>query len=195
MIAEETPGLLVMNVGGVYYDIRIPATDTPIPLEASAGAFEIHVIHHITQDNQILLGFPSREHKELAKLLIDKVAGIGPAVALSICGGMDTAAFKSAVVAKDEKTLAKCKGVGPKTAKRIITELEEAFIKMGVVGVWEEQVSGKVSPAVTDAILGLASLGIKKTDAKMLVEAASIELGPDAEVTMLVRLALQKSKR
>lgn len=193
-VVEETPGLLVIDCGGVCYDVRLPLpprAEDHVPLSKGEGhVLEIHVIHHITQDSQSLLGFPTREHKELARLLIDKVGGIGPTLALAAAGNTDPAVFKQAVVAKDEARLARIKGVGPKTARRIIAELAEAFEKMGAAGVWEEQVSGKASAAETDAVMALVSLGYKKTEAGAAVKQAVTAHGKQADVQTLIRAAL-----
>jgi Holliday junction DNA helicase RuvA len=100
---------------------------------------------------------------------------------------MPVAMFKSAVVAGDVALLSKSKGVGKKTAERIILELKD---KVGVTDTWQDAASGQVSTEAADAELALIALGYKQVDARKAVRAI-LEKDPASTAESLIRGALR----
>src|SRR5688572_33483919 len=133
------------------------------------------------------------QERELFRMLIHTVSGIGPKIALNILSGMNAVAFRGAVANGDVKALSQINGVGKKTAERIVVELKD---KVGAAGAWEATSAQRaLSPAdqkVNDAILGLIALGFKQADACDAVRGAVEKLGPDAGVDDLVRAGLRR---
>jgi len=127
--------------------------------------------HHIREQEQTLYGFATDGDRDLFRLLINRVTGVGPKVAMSVLSGMATDDFKQAVVSGDIATIAKIKGLGKKTAERIVLELGD---KVGVKEAWQAQSSSAPqSPeevAKNDTLLALIALGYKQTEAQKAVD-------------------------
>jgi Holliday junction DNA helicase RuvA len=130
--------------------------------------------------------------RDLFELLVAHVSGVGPKVALSILSGMPVSQFKSAVVAGDAASLARIKGLGRKTAERIIVELKD---RVGVTAAWEAASAGHAPNAaeqnLNDAVLALISLGYRQVDAHRAVRAAMDGGTEPPQPEELVRRALR----
>lgn len=193
-LVEALPHWAVVDVHGVGYALLIPLS-TFDRLPAPGAEFTLLTHHHVTEREQTLFGFASSEERDLFRLLIDRVSGIGPKMALSVLSGMPVAAFKDCVIQGDVKALARIKGVGSKTAERIVLELKD---KVGVVSAWQDAQSARSAhdaprEAQSDAVLGLIALGYKQSEAQKAVQAL-LKGGLDtAEITAdrLIREALR----
>lgn len=186
-IIEAYPNRLVVDCHGVGYEAIIPIStfDRLHPVEGAHVDLRTHL--HIRENAQTLYGFATEEERDVFLLLIDRVSGIGPAIAIAILSGMPVAMFKSAVVAGDVAILSKSKGVGKKTAERIILELKD---KVGVTDTWQDAASGQVSTEAADAELALIALGYKQVEARKAVRAI-IDKDPAASAETLIRGALR----
>src|SRR6185436_13424682 len=125
---------------------------------------------HVREDAQILYGFMTAAERDLFRLLVNNVSGIGPKLALAVLSGMSVTNFKTAVVNSDIASLAKISGLGRKTAERIVLELKD---KLGVVAAWEAASAAHApTPEQTqfnEAVLALIALGYKQVDAHKTV--------------------------
>jgi len=141
----------------------------------------------------VLYGFMSAAERDLFRLLINNVSGIGPKIALNVLSGMNVTAFRGAVAGSDVKSLSQISGVGRKTAERIVVELKD---KIGAAGAWEAASDRRALSAkdqkVNDAVLALMALGFKQPDAHEAVRGAQAVLGETANVEDLVRACLKK---
>lgn len=169
-LANATPHQAVVDVHGVGYVVQIPLT-TFDKLPAPGADVKLLTHYHVTERDHTLFGFMSADERDLFRLLIDRVSGIGPKMALSVLSGMPVTDFKDAVIRNDIKALARIKGVGTKTAERIVLELKD---KVGVVDAWQAARTAKVAhdplkEAQMDAVLGLIALGYKQSDAQKAV--------------------------
>ncbi len=193
-VARALPNLLWVDVGGVGYEIHVPMGAFDHAPEGSDLRVLTHL--HVREDAMTLYGFANEEQRELFLLLVERVTGIGPKLAMTILGGLPTASFKAAVVNADATALARIRGVGKKTAERIVLELKD---KLGVAEVWQQ--AAAASPAESarhDAVLALLALGYKQVDAVKAVRAASESGGVDGEdagADALVRAALRQLNR
>ena len=193
-LVEALPHLAVVDVQGVGYALHIPlSTFDRLPSPGAEVMLLTH--HHVTEREQTLFGFGSNEERDLFRLLIDRVSGIGPKMALSVLSGMPVAAFKDSVIQGDVKALARIKGVGGKTAERIVLELKD---KVGVVSAWQDAQSARSAhdaprEAQSDAVLGLIALGYKQSEAQKAVQSLLKSGIGGAEVTAdrLIREALR----
>jgi Holliday junction DNA helicase RuvA len=131
--------------------------------------------------------------RDLFRMLIHTVSGIGPKTALSVLSGMSVTAFRGAVANGDVKALSQISGVGKKTAERIVVELKD---KVGVAGAWEASSEQRglsdADQRVNDAVLALLALGFKQIEAHETVRGAQAVLGAQATVEELVRACLKK---
>jgi Holliday junction DNA helicase RuvA len=123
-------------------------------------------------------------------LLLISISGIGPKLAINILSSTSISALRNAIASGDTKTLSTLRGIGKKTADRLVVELKDrvggaaAFEAKGRAATPEEQ-------KLTDAVLALVSLGYKQVDAHKAVLAGAAKLGPKATVEELVRAVLR----
>lgn len=187
MVAEALPQTLVLDVGGVGYEVQVPLStyDRINPVIGQVVTLKTHL--HIRENAQVLYGFASDEERDIFRLLIERVSGIGPATAIAILSGMNVTAFKSAVVSGDVQSIARAKGVGKKTAERIVLELKD---KIGLASTWEAQQEGTTTQAAADAELALIALGFKQTESRKAIKALLKE-HPQADTDELIRGALR----
>ncbi|MBT7959126.1 MAG: Holliday junction branch migration protein RuvA, partial [Akkermansiaceae bacterium] len=120
-------------------------------------------------------------------LLIERVTGIGPAIGMAVLSGMPVDHFKSCVVNGDAAALSQIKGLGKKTAERIILELKD---KVGVAEAWQAAAGESVPSAAVDAESALIGLGYKQVEARKAV-AAIAKIKADAPTEDLLRDALR----
>jgi len=191
-LVEALPTQIVVDVNGVGYELLIPLSSYD-HLPAPGGALKILTHLVVREDAHLLFGFMTPGERDLFRLLVQHVSGIGPKTALAILSGTSVTAFKGQVVNGDVATLSKIKGVGKKTAERIIVDLKD---RIGVVGAWEAASAKHTLSAgeakLNDAVLALISLGYKQVEAHKLIHAATTQLGASAPVEDLVRTALQQ---
>lgn len=184
---EAYPNRLIVDVGGVGYEVLVPMSSVDRLKPVEGREVDLRTYFHVRETAQVLYGFASEEEKDVFLLLIGRVSGIGPATAMAVMSGMSVERFKACVASGEAGELAKIKGLGKKTAERIILELKD---KVGVVETWREVASGAVSAAEADAELALVALGYKQVDARKALR-KMLETEPGAGVEELVRGALR----
>jgi Holliday junction DNA helicase RuvA len=191
-LVEARPTQVIVEVKGLGYEVLIPLSSfDKLPQPGQ----EIKLLTHlaIRDDAHVLYGFMSTAERDLFRLLINTVSGIGPKIALNVLSGISVTAFRGAVANGDIKSLSQISGVGKKTAERIIVELKD---KIGAAGAWEAASAQRaLSPAdqkVNDAVLALLALGFKQVEAHDSVRRAQNSLGPETTVEDLVRACLRK---
>jgi Holliday junction DNA helicase RuvA len=186
-VLEAYPNRLVVDVHGVGYEVLVPLS-TFDRLHAAEGlAVDLRTHLHIRETAHTLYGFATEEERDVFLLLIDRVSGIGPAIAMAVLSGMPVAAFKTSVVQGDVASLSRIKGLGKKTAERIILELKD---KVGVTETWQDAAAGQMSAPAADAELALIALGYKQVDSRKAVRKA-LDTDPAAPTEALVRGALR----
>lgn len=186
-LEESWPGRLVILCSGVGYEVVIPMLG-----ESQFGnigdTVRVLTHHHIREQEQTLYGFSSEDSRDLFRLLINRVSGVGPKVAMSVLSGMTSDDFKRAVVSGDIASISKIKGLGKKTAERIVLELGD---KVGVKEAWQAQAESGLHPdqvAKNDALLALISLGYKQAEAQKAIDKIPQEITQSDE---MLRAALR----
>ena len=193
-IVEILPGRLVLNIGGIGYEILVPlSTSDNMP---SAGKNIRILTHlHIREQEQTLYGFQTHDERDLFRLLIDRVSGIGPKLGLAVLSAMAVGEFKDAVIRSDIAALSTISGLGKKTAERIVLELKD---KIGVTEAWaaasQGETAGSAARAVNDAVLALISLGYKQADAAKAIKKAAAEHAGEPDADEFIRSALRGLK-
>jgi Holliday junction DNA helicase RuvA len=192
-LVEALPTQAIVAVNGVGYEVLIPLSsfnNLPQP------GHEVHLLTHLAvrEDAHVLYGFSSGAERDLFRMLINTVSGIGPKIALNILSGMTVNAFRGAVAAADVKALSQIQGLGRKTAERIVVELKD---KVGAAGAWEAASERRGLPdaeqKINDAVLALIALGFKQAEAHESVRQALALLGEQASLEEVVRACLKKS--
>src|SRR5882672_7189200 len=157
-LVEALPTQVTVEVHGVGYEVLVPLSSFD-KLPAPGG--EVRLLTHlaIREDAHVLYGFMSAPERDLFRLLVNTVSGIGPKIALNVLSGMNVTAFRGAVANNDVKALSQISGVGRKTAERIVVELKD---KIGQAGAWEAASAARaLSPdeqKINDAVLALMAL-------------------------------------
>jgi len=191
-LIEALPTQVTLAVNGVGYEVLIPLSSfDKLPHPGHDVKLLTQLV--VREDSHTLYGFATAAERDLFRLLINSVSGIGPKTALNILSGMNAVTFRGAVANGDVKALSQISGVGKKTAERIVVELRD---KIGAAGAWEASSARRaLSPAdqkINDAVLALMALGFKQVDAHDAVRAAQPVLGPQATVEDVVRACLRK---
>ncbi len=190
-LASALPTQAIVDVNGVGYELSIPLSSYD-KLPAPGQPVRILTHLHVREDAHILYGFMTAAERDLFRLLVNNVSGIGPKLGLAVLSGMSVSHFKAAVVNSDVASLSKISGLGKKTAERIVLELKD---KVGVAAAWEAASSAHAPSAeqeqANEAVLALIALGYKQVDAHRIVHDLQ-EKNRDKSAEELVRLALKQ---
>lgn len=186
-LEELFPGRAVLDVGGVGYEVLIPMSTYEKLPPPPADNIKLLTYFQVREDAHVLYGFASQEERDLFALLLAHVSGVGPKLALAFLNGCSPARFREAVGASDAAALAAIKGVGKKTAERVIVELRD---KVGVSEAWPRSAGSAGSSHVGsgDALLALMALGYKQAEALKALAA----VGPRETVEETIREALKR---
>lgn len=185
----------IIDVGGVGYLVGA-SSRTLAALGPLGEAVTIHTEMLVAADSIRLVGFARAEERDWYRLLTH-VQGVGSRVALAILSALEPLELHRAVAMGDKAMIARANGVGPKLAQRIVNELKD---KIGAAPVGSPIGAGGVAVLPTgsfaaDALSALQNLGFKPYEASTAVAAAEAELGDDASLDALVRLALRKAAK
>lgn len=187
-IAEKQPTRVVMDVGGVGYEVFIPLC-TYDRLPASGERCRVLTHDYVREDTRQLFGFMTEDQRHTFRLLLG-ISGIGPKIALSALSGLSARELKAAVVDGDVKRLSSISGVGKRTAERMVVDLRSR-IKPGEA--LEAVAGGAVqSPdniRLRDTILALVALGYPQDAARKMASQA-LKGGDDLSVEALIKRAL-----
>ncbi len=190
-IAEKTPTVVILDVNGVGYEVRISVnTFSSLPDLGQAVKLLTHFV--VREDAQLLYGFATEEEREAFKLLIS-ISGIGPKLAITLLSGVALPDLKRAIQEKNIAVLTAISGIGQKTAERVIVELKDKIGRVEVSAGKELLHDANISDqAVEDSVLALVSLGYTKQKAKDAVQKILKEtLGKKMSVEEIIRKALK----
>src|SRR3982751_4503204 len=185
------PTQATVDVNGVGYEVFIPLSSyDKLPTVGDHVRILTHL--HVREDAHVLYGFMAAAERDIFRLLVNNVSGIGPKLAIAVLSGMSVNNFKAAVVNSDVAALSKISGLGKKTAERIVLELKD---KLGVAAAWEAA-SAAHAPTpeeeqANEAVLALIALGYKQIDAHKTVRDLQ-ERGEAKSAEELVKLALKR---
>lgn len=191
-LVKATPLSAIIDVNGIFYEVNIPVT-TAERLSGINSEVFLHTHAIYREDSQTLYGFATISERDFFKMLVEKVSGIGPKIALNIMSRMSVETLRCAIESGDVALLSKCQGIGKKTAERLIVELRGAF------GATASQPSGAQSSPdsplppskFADAVAALAALGFKLSDADKAVRNAASKLPESASTEEIVKTALR----
>jgi Holliday junction DNA helicase RuvA len=189
ILAETTSDTAVIDVAGVGYLVHLSAR-TLDAIGPIGGKVLILTDLQVREDAWTLFGFGSAHERDAFRALTS-IQGVGGRLALAILSVLSPDELARAVAQDDKAMIGRANGVGPKLAARIANELQG---KLGVSGL------GGAAPAprggaASDAMSALANLGFKPAEASAAVNAAQDELGAEASLDALVRLALKKAAK
>jgi Holliday junction DNA helicase RuvA len=180
----------VFDVAGVGYLVGASAK-TLSALPPVGGTVTIHTEMLVAEDSIRLMGFATADERDWFRLLTS-VQGVGARVALAILSTLGPEELHAAIAKGDKAMVARANGVGPKLAQRIVNELKD---RVGGIALGASPGAPPPTGAAADAASALLNLGFKPTEASAAVAAAEEELGADATLDALVRLALRKAAK
>ncbi|MGH8273570.1 MAG: Holliday junction branch migration protein RuvA [Gammaproteobacteria bacterium] len=179
-IAERRPPFLLIEVGGVGYEVEAPlSTFADLP----AGTDEVRLYTHllVRDDGQYLYGFASVAERRLFRALI-RTSGVGAKLALAILSGLSVGEFAQAVATRDVATLKRLPGIGQKTAERLLVEMADRLEAPDALG--------PSGDAMTEAAAALAALGYKPREVTAMLAGERADGRPSEAI---VRAALKRS--
>jgi Holliday junction DNA helicase RuvA len=188
-LAELSADSAVIDVRGVGY-VVLASGRTLGALPAVGGDVVLLTELQVREDSMTLFAFGSASEREAFRQLTG-VQGVGGRLALAILTILSPDELARAVSAADKAMIARASGVGPKLAQRIALELQGKLGLPAALGPG----TPAANPATNDALSALANLGFKPAEAAQAVAAAAEELGPEATLDALVRLALRKAAK
>src|SRR3954451_10500217 len=188
-LAEASSDSAVIDVAGVGYLVQLSGR-TLAALGPLGGDITILTELQVREDAWTLFGFGSTAERDAFRALTS-IQGVGGRLALAILSTLSPDELARAVAQDDKAMIGRANGVGPKLAGRISNELQG---KLGVVGL-SGGAPGPRGGAASDGLSALANLGFKPAEASAAVSAAQDELGADAGLDALVRLALRKAAK
>ncbi|HUP66798.1 MAG TPA: Holliday junction branch migration protein RuvA [Sphingomicrobium sp.] len=189
ILAETSADGAVIDVGGVGYAVLSSARTLDALGPIGAEVLLLTELQ-VREDAWTLFGFGSAVERDGFRALTS-VQGVGGKVALAILSVLSPDELARAIAHGDKAMIGRASGVGPKLAQRIANELQG---KLGVTGLGGSAPAPRAG-AAADALSALANLGFKPADGSAAVNAAQDELGPDANLDALVRLALKKAAK
>lgn len=190
-LTSASPLHAIVELNGFGYELNIPLT-TAEKLPATGATVKLHTLVIYREDAQTLYGFATTEERDFFRLMIENVTGVGPKVALSIMSRLSLPLLENAIRIGDIATLAKCPGIGKKTAERLVVELKS---KVGATHSVTPAGAGDPADVPSggphrDAVAALVALGYKAADADQAVRHAVLALGPKATTEALIKKAL-----
>ena len=189
-LAEKQPPHLLLDVGGVGYEVEVPMT-TLYRLPAQGEVVTLHTHLVVREDAHLLYGFGEKRERELFRELI-RLNGVGPKLALALMSSLEVDELVRCVQAQDTAALVKVPGVGKKTAERLLVELKDRFKAWenlpAIAPLVRPNQAAVAASAEADAVSALVALGFKPQEASRAV--AAVE-GEDLSSEELIRRALK----
>lgn len=168
VLAEKEITRVVVECHGVGYEAAIPLS-TFDRLPAEGAEVKLYTHHEVREDAQLLFGFATKPERDMFRL-VTTVSGVGPKLALAVLSGLTVGDLQLAVSQGDAKRLAAVKGIGKKTAARIVVELKDKINPIEALANATVETSREQGAVLRDAMLALAALGFSEDIARAKVQ-------------------------
>lgn len=183
--AVKTPARIVVDVNGVGYDLQVSLNTYSAISNKESGLLFTYL--HITENAHTLFGFAELAEKEMFLQLIS-VSGVGAATARMMLSGMKPDEIARAIVQGNTKQLESIKGIGKKSAERLIVELKDKLAKQPLEG---NTTAGFQQSAETDAVQALVALGIGRAMAEQAVKKTIASVDETGALEDIIKQALK----
>lgn len=188
-VAELDPTYAIIDINGVGYQAKISLNTFANIKEMKEVLLHTHL--HIREDAHTLYGFSSQaERKRFLELI--SISGVGASTAMMVLSSLSAEELQRAIVNEEIKTIQGVKGIGLKTAQRIVLELKDKMIKEG----WEEKAQEQPQISNTlqvEALSALITLGIPRSVAQKSIDAILKEFGQEIKLEELIKQALRRA--
>ena len=168
VLAEKEVTRVVVECHGVGYEAAIPLS-TFDRLPAEGAEVKLYTHHEVREDAQLLFGFATKPERDMFRL-VTTVSGVGPKLALAVLSGLTVGDLQLDVSQGDAKRLAAVKGIGKKTAARIVVELKDKINPIEALANATAETSREQGAVLRDAMLALAALGFSEDIARAKVQ-------------------------
>ncbi|MEX1192528.1 MAG: Holliday junction branch migration protein RuvA [Brumimicrobium sp.] len=174
-LIEKTPTSIVVECSGIGYEVKVSLNT--FAAIGSEEAIKIYTQFVVREDAQILYGFAEKEEREMFNFLVS-VSGIGPSTAILMLSSLNPTEIAQAITTEDVQTIQSVKGIGAKTAQRVIIDLKDKMLKFDVQ---EDNFSSSNNTIRFDALTALVSLGFDRKSAdkalnKVIADQSTVEL-------------------
>ena len=187
---DKKPTTLVLETNGIGYEVEVPLS-TFEALNDVEGEVLLLTYLHVREDGMSLFGFATEDERQTFRDLLS-VSGIGPKLALSILSGSNLSELQRNIAQGDETALTRIRGLGKKTAQRLIIDLKDKFAKkVSAIPSAREQEPRISQQTIEEAVLALYSLGYSRSEGLKAVEKVLSKVPADVTVEGLVRAALK----
>ena len=188
ILAELTPTEVVLETNNIGYKIQI-SLQTYSKLTPGANS-KLFIYHHLREDIELLYGFFDKEERGIFCHLIE-VSGIGPNTARTMLSSMTSDEIRNAIITGDVNKLKSIKGIGLKTAQRLLIDLKDKIIKGGVSDISGSFSAGSAPTQRDEALSALVLLGFAKQNVEKVLDSILKEL-PGCRLEDLIKLALKR---
>lgn len=189
-LVEKDPTFVIVDVGGMGYHVKI-TLNTFSQIKA-LNQCKIHTHLHVKEDSHTLYGFfEESERKRFLQLV--SISGVGPSTGLMILSSLSPEEIHSAIVNGDVKTISGVKGIGQKTAQRIILELKDKMSKEELEGHSPVISLSSGNTLKSEALSALTTLGINKVAAEKTIDKIMNETAEQVSLEELIKLALKRA--
>jgi Holliday junction DNA helicase RuvA len=191
-LAYKDPAQAILDVQGIGYEVKISlATYSKLPAEGEKA--KLFTFQHIKEDGHTLYGFLDPNEKVLFMQLIS-VSGIGPGTGIVMVSSMSVGEIRQAIVQEDVRAIQSIKGVGPKTAQRVVLELKDKFRKdelLAKAGIDTVPLARAHNTNRAEALAALVTLGFARAAAEKTLDQIQHKHGNDLSVEGLIKFALK----
>ena len=187
-LTELSPTDAIVECNGIGYHILI-SLQTFSQLENKTDV-TVFIHHYLREDEELYYGFASKDERELFRLLIG-VSGIGAATARMMLSSLSSDEIRNAIIAEDINRIKSIKGIGLKSAQRLILELKDKIVKGGGGADISAIFASKDNAVVEEAVTALVLLGFTKANVTKAV-AAVVKENPDAGLESIIKLSLKR---
>ena len=188
-LAHKDPAYVVIDVNGIGYQIGI-SLNTFSAIGGNEN-IKLHTYFHVKEDIQALYGFYEENEREIFKALIS-ISGIGPKSALIVLSTLSPEELKQAIMMEDVKTIQSVKGIGAKTAQRVVLELKDKVGKLDAQGSLNIS-ANTYNTTKYEALSALTTLGIAKTSAEKAIDKFLKQAGGEASVENIIKAVLKSA--
>ena len=186
-LAEITPTEAVVENNGIGYKLQI-SLQTYADIQ-SLNHVKLYIHHHLREDVELWYGFYTKEERAIFTMLIE-VSGIGPNTARMMLSSMTDEEIKNAIIAGDVNRIKSIKGIGLKTAQRVIIELKDKIMKGGNTAM-ETLLPNQNSANKEEALSALILLGFAKNAAEKVLQGI-IKENPNYSLEEMIKIALKR---
>jgi Holliday junction DNA helicase RuvA len=189
-LAYKDPTFVIIDVGGVGYEVKISLSTYSYIKDKEEVLLQTYM--HVKEDAHTLFGFSDiPERKRFLDLI--SISGVGPSTGLMILSSLSPEELQQAIIQEDVKTIQGVKGIGVKTAQRIILELKDKMKKEGILDLGKSSSSQPRNTLRDEALSALVTLGIPKANAMKQIDLILAEKGQDITLEELIKFTLKRA--